>query len=64
MDFQLDENMPSDVADLLGAAGHDAATASDQRLLGRGDDSVAARCRSQGRLLITHDLDFADVRRF
>jgi predicted nuclease of predicted toxin-antitoxin system len=62
--FKLDENLPADLHDLLRTAGHEAATAHEQGLSGAPDTRVAEVCRSEGRVLLTLDLDFADLRAY
>jgi predicted nuclease of predicted toxin-antitoxin system len=61
--FKIDENLPIEVRDLLRRSGFDALTVSDQSL-GGPDTDVAAVCLSEGRLLLTFDLDFADSTRY
>lgn len=60
--FKLDENLPRDAQALVGDAGHDAETVIDERLGGSTDRKVLDACRSENRILITLDLDFADIR--
>ena len=60
--FKLDENLPRDAKALLLAAGHDAETATDEHLGGNPDLEVLDACRTESRILITLDLDFADIR--
>jgi len=62
--FKVDENMPVGVTALLVAAGHDALTVPDQQLGGHPDPEVAEVCRRESRILITLDLDFADIRTY
>jgi predicted nuclease of predicted toxin-antitoxin system len=62
--IKLDENVHRDVVDALRAAGHDAVTIPDQNLGGCPDADVARAVKSEGRCLITFDLDFADPRRY
>jgi predicted nuclease of predicted toxin-antitoxin system len=62
--FKVDENLPAEVAEVLADAGHNAVTVPDQRLGGQSDPTVAAICRQEGRILVTLDLDFADIRAF
>jgi predicted nuclease of predicted toxin-antitoxin system len=62
--FKLDENIPVDAAPLLHAAGYDCHTVYDEQLAGAPDPDVAAVCRTEGRVLITLDLDFSDVRAY
>lgn len=64
MRFKVDENLPVEVAELLGAAGHDSLTVLNQQLGGRPDRTIAEMVREERRALITLDLDFADIRRF
>ena len=62
--FKLDENLPGALAGLFAEAGHDAVTVSEQEMTGAGDPRVAAVCRSEGRALVTLDMDFADIRNY
>jgi predicted nuclease of predicted toxin-antitoxin system len=64
MKFKIDENMPVDVAEDLRQAGHEAMTVADQQLAGQPDVRVAEVCRTEGRALLTLDLDFSDIRVF
>ncbi|MBL8886535.1 MAG: DUF5615 family PIN-like protein [Phycisphaerales bacterium] len=54
--------MPEEVRDLLRSQNHDAMTVRDQELVGSADVDLLAICRNENRILITLDLDFADVR--
>lgn len=60
--FKLEENLPRDAAALLKNAGHDAATALAEGLGGRSDEALFNACLSEQRILVTLDLDFADIR--
>ena len=60
--FKVDENLHSDVADLLRQHGHDALTVHDQGLRGHGDAEIGAVCKRESRAILTLDLDFADIR--
>ena len=62
--FKLDQNLPGSLGDLFRAAGHQAATVGDQGLAGAPDPRVAEVCRGEGRVLLTLDLDFADIRAY
>lgn len=64
MKIKLDENLPTEVATLLNARGHDVHTVRDESLVGHDDDTVFQAATTEGRLLITQDLDFSDVRKF
>ncbi len=62
--FKVDESLPSEAAVLLASAGHDAVTVRDQRMVGQPDHNVATACRREGRVVLTLDLDFADIRAY
>lgn len=64
MRFKVDENLPTDVAQLLVEAGHDAETVWAKGMQGQPDEALVATCRSEDRVLVTVDLDFADVRTY
>ena len=46
--FKVDENLPTEVAELLAHAGHDAMTVGDQRMVGQPDANVAIVCQREG----------------
>jgi len=58
---KLDENIPDSVRDVLRSAGHDVVTVAEEDLLGASDDAVLRAAASEGRLLVTLDLDFGDI---
>jgi predicted nuclease of predicted toxin-antitoxin system len=62
--FKVDENLPTEAAELLAEAGHDAVTVKDQHMAGQPDANVAAVCRREERVVVTLDLDFADIRAY
>jgi predicted nuclease of predicted toxin-antitoxin system len=62
--LKIDENLPDVVSKLLQYAGHDAATAREEGLAGAPDDTLLATAKSEGRVLVTLDHDFANVRRY
>jgi len=62
--FKLDENMPTEATNVLRDAGHDAVSVVDQQLGGQPDDSLAAVCQQEGRVVVTLDLDFGDIRAY
>lgn len=62
--FKLDENITLDATTLLGEAGHEAQTVLQERLGGHADPQVLNACRGEARILVTLDLDFADVRAY
>ena len=64
MKLKLDENVPASAAPRLAALGLDVDTVLSERLQGRSDDDVWAAAKSEGRMLVTQDLDFSDARAF
>ena len=63
MQFKLDENLPRGRR-LLRQRGYEVATVYDQGLRGREDHEIAEVCRAEGRVLVSLDLDFSDIRMF
>lgn len=47
---------------LLRDAGHDVQTVLEECLGGSADSKILDVCRTEGRVLITYDLDFSDIR--
>lgn len=64
MRFKLEENLPVEATQLLRAAGHDASSVVDERLQGATDGTLDRVCRHEGRILVTLDLDFSDIRAY
>jgi hypothetical protein len=62
--FKIDENLPVELAEELLAAGHEAATVNDQRIVGTSDRHLSEVCKAEGRIFVTLDLDFADIRTY
>ncbi len=62
MKFKLDENMPEALVQLLTKAGHDVETAFGERLAGAKDPLILRTAHRESRVLMTFDLDFADIR--
>lgn len=60
----MDQNLPVEVAQLLRSAGYPATTVQDEGLAGAEDEILAERVRIEGRVLITLDLDFGDLRAY
>jgi predicted nuclease of predicted toxin-antitoxin system len=60
--FKLDENLPQRACQALAELGHSAHTVIDERLSGASDDALMRACAAEGRILVTLDLDFADMR--
>ena len=64
MRFKIDENLPTQLRDMFTESGHDAVTVLDQELGGAPDASIASACLAEERVLVTQDLDFADIRTY
>ena len=64
MKFKIDENLPVEAAAVLQHAGHDALTVHDQELSGASDPELRQVCLAEGRIPITFDLDFSDLRSY
>ncbi|MDQ2950085.1 MAG: DUF5615 family PIN-like protein [Acidobacteriota bacterium] len=64
MKAKIDENLPAECAVLLCNAGFEADSVFDPRLMGADDTQIASRCRAEDRVLVTLDLDFANIRAY
>ena len=64
MKIKRDENLPAELADLFAAAHHDVHTVLGESLAGRDDPTIFGAAASEGRILVTQDLDFSDLRQF
>jgi predicted nuclease of predicted toxin-antitoxin system len=64
MKLKLDENLSRHLKPVLTAQGHDALTAADECLLSRPDTEIARAAGSEGRMLLTLDVEFADLRKY
>lgn len=64
MKLKLDENLPASLVGALSALGHDVDSVRTERLEGHPDADVWRAATSSGRLLVTQDLDFSDLRQF
>jgi predicted nuclease of predicted toxin-antitoxin system len=62
--FKVDENLPTEYASILRGAGFEADTVSDEKLSGASDSVLSERCRTEDRVLMTLDLDFANVQAY
>jgi predicted nuclease of predicted toxin-antitoxin system len=60
--FKADENIPRAVVGLLVEHGHDVETVADEQLVGQTDLVVAQAAANEGRIVITSDRGFGDVR--
>jgi predicted nuclease of predicted toxin-antitoxin system len=61
MKLKLDENLSRYLKAPLAGLNHDVTTAADEGLLSRPDAEIAAAAKAEGRMLLTLDLDFANV---
>ena len=62
--LKLDENLPSRAAVILRQAGHDVRTFLEEDLGGASDAVLVEACADEDRILLTLDLDFADLRAY
>jgi predicted nuclease of predicted toxin-antitoxin system len=64
MKIKLDENLPTDIAEVLTARGHDVHTVPEESMAGYEDQFIFDAALREGRMLMTQDLDFSDIRKF
>jgi predicted nuclease of predicted toxin-antitoxin system len=64
MKFKIDENLPTEFAEILQEFGYDAMTVHQQKLKGEKDPILLEICQQESRILITLDLDFANIRNY
>ena len=64
MKFKLDENLPESLVPALVALGHDVDSVRVEGLVGCSDAEVWRAAQQGGRVLVTQDLDFSDIRTF
>lgn len=62
--FKLDENLPEGLVSVLRAAGYDATSILEEGMSGGTDPHVLSKCQAEGRVLVTLDLDFSDIRAY
>jgi predicted nuclease of predicted toxin-antitoxin system len=62
--FKVDENLPGDYVTILRESGFEADTVSEENLSGAEDAALFQHCCADRRVLITLDLDFANVRAY
>lgn len=62
--FKVDENLPEDVAAAFLDAGYEASTAMSQGFAGVEDARLSEAVRQEGRVLVTLDVDFGDIRAY
>lgn len=64
LNFKIDENLPIEIVDSLRRANYDALTVEEQGLKGTPDYNIAEVCKKEGRIIVTLDIDFSDVRTY
>lgn len=64
MKIKLDENLPVRLVHILSNLGHETDTVPHEGLAGHDDLLVWESAQQAKRVLITQDLDFADIRRY
>lgn len=64
MNFKIDENLPTEAAQLFQESGHDAQTVYDEGLQGRPDWALSRRCQEENRILVTLDRGFSNIRSY
>jgi predicted nuclease of predicted toxin-antitoxin system len=64
MKLKLDENLSRHLKPLLTKVGHDVVTAADENLLSCSDTEIAATALREERMLLTLDVEFADLRKY
>ena len=64
MRLKLDENLSRHLKPILAGLGHDVLTAADENLLSRPDTVIAAAAFKEERILLTLDIEFADLRKY
>ena len=64
MKFKTTENLPLEAATTLRDAGFDVETVWDEALSGAADEIVATRVQLESRVLVTLDLDFANIQSY
>jgi len=60
---KIDENLPTSLVGLLAGRGHDAHHVEDEGLRAWMDPIVAAAAKPESRILLTLDVEFADIRK-
>jgi len=62
--FKIDENLPIEIADLLGEAGYEAETVWSEQIQGFSDIEILELCQNENRVIVTLDMDFSDIRKY
>ena len=64
MKIKLDENISRHLKPVVIQKGHECATAGEEGLLGKTDVEIGVAAKTEGRILFTLDLEFANLRKF
>lgn len=64
MQFKLDENIPVEACEILHQALYDCDTVLNEHLTGCSDEKIMEACIREDRILVTLDMDFADIRAY
>ncbi len=62
--FKIDENLPVEIAELLRENEFKVKTVLEEELGGTSDADLSTKCQEEKRILITLDLDFADIKSY
>lgn len=61
MKFITDVSIPTAIVELLRGSGHDVLRVRDLQMDRADDADIMARARDEGRIVVTHDIDFGDL---
>jgi len=64
MKFLLNMNVPRELGDRLGAAGHSYRHTGDIGLAQASDSAIIAEAKARGEVIVTHDLDYGHLLAF
>ena len=64
MKLKLDENLSRHLKPVLAGLGHNVLTAADEDLLSRPDTEIARAAKDENRMVLTLDIEFADLRKY
>ncbi len=64
MKLLIDENLPIEVGERLRQANHDVAIVKGKYLSGKADIDIVSACHLEGRVLVSLDLDFIELRTY
>ena len=62
--LKLDENLSHHLGPILSGSGYDVTTVAEEGLLSQSDIVVAEAAKREGRIILTLDLEFADLRKY